>query len=226
MLDQPFDVREPGLLTRERRALARLGADPFDLPHLVGEQVEFALAVASGLAQPVVLVRGLAEGVERLTVGGQRHEVFVAGEPVEERRLGHRRQQALGLMLTVDLDEVFAERGQRGRRGQLAGDARRALALGRDGPGQDDLAVLGPVVRVVGSIEPGLDPGSLGSVAHQRGSGTRPEREREPGGHHGLAGTGLSGEDVQAGVQRQVEIVDDAQPRDMELVQHARILAR
>jgi len=27
-------------------------------------------------------------------------------------------------------------------------------------------------------------------------------------------------------VQRQIEIVDDAQPRDVELVQHARILAR
>jgi len=62
-------------------------------------------------------------------------------------------------MLTVDLDEVFAERGQGGRRGQLAGDPRRALALGRDGPGQDDLAVLGPIVRVIWSIEPGLDPG-------------------------------------------------------------------
>ena len=32
--------------------------------------------------------------------------MLVAGEPIEERGLGRRRQQALGLMLTVDLDEV------------------------------------------------------------------------------------------------------------------------
>src|SRR5436853_5470023 len=54
----------------------------------------------------------------------------------------------------------------------------------------------------------------------------RPDRERDAGGDHRLAGARLPGEDAEAGSGFDIELVDHAETRDVELSQHARILAR
>ena len=133
----------------------------------------------------------------------------VAREPVEEGGLGRCREQPLRLVLPVHLDERGAEVGERRRRGDLAADPRGALAVGRHGAREHDLAVLGPLPRVGGRVEPRLHARRLRTSTDERGARSGAEREREAHGHHRLARAGLAGEHGQARVDLQVEIVDD-----------------
>ena len=62
--------------------------------------------------------------------------------------------------------------------------------------------------------------------ANERAVGSDAQRERQADRHHGLAGPGLSREDVQAGMQLEIEVVDDPETADVQLPQHARSLSR
>ena len=102
----------------------------------------------------------------------------------------------------------------------------RALAVGAHAAGQDDLAVLCPRRPTpVGRIEAGLHLRGSGACAHEMGAGPCTGHEREADGDHRLARPGLAGQDVQPAEQLQVEVADDAEVRDVELMEHAGILA-
>src|SRR4029453_13441636 len=55
---------------------------------------------------------------------------------------------------------------------------------------------------------------------------TRAGGELQPDRPHRLAGPGLAGEDVQAGMQLEVEVVDHAETADVQLAEHPAILDR
>ena len=57
----------------------------------------------------------------------------------------------------------------------------------------------------------GSHPGRVGAAA---------EQQQQPGDDHRLAGTGLAGDDGQAGPEREHGVVDDAQAPDPQLFQH------
>ena len=97
-------------------------------------------------------------------------EVIPARESVEEPRLLRGREQPLGLVLPVHLHEVGGERHERGYRHDLAPDPGRAPAVGRNLPGEDDLAVLRPLGcgRAGGRPEPGLDARATRALPDER----------------------------------------------------------
>ena len=146
----------------------------------------------------------------------------VAGEPIEECRLGGRRQQALRLPLPVVLDEAGAELGERRRGRELTSDARGRSPVPGDRPRQDHLAVFCPVPGFVGRVETRLDAGGARIVADERGRATLSQREQQPHGHHRLPGARLAGEHVETRRELEVEVGDHPEPADVELAQHGR----
>ena len=74
-----------------------------------------------------------------------------------------------------------------------------------------------------GSTEqPAVDGGLLGAGAHPGRVGAAAEQQQQAGDHHRLAGAGLAGDHGQAGPERQHGVVDDAEARDPQLLQHDR----
>src|SRR5439155_10074455 len=94
-------------------------------------------------------------------------------------------------------------------RRELPADASRTFALPAHGTGQDDLAVLRPVLRARRNVEARLDASRRGAVADERAPRPGAQRERETDRYHGLAGAGLAREDVQTGMQFEVQVIDD-----------------
>ncbi len=107
-------------------------------------------------------------------------------------------------------------------------DPRGAPALGGHGPREQDLAVLGPpgARRRRRGIEPRLHLRGRRARPNERRAAAPAERELQPDRHHRLAGPGLAGEDVQARMQLEVEVLDHAETADVELAEHAPILDR
>ena len=71
---------------------------------------------------------------------------------------------------------------------------------------------------------PGVEPGLHARRVRRRRAPARPgppaEREGEPHRHHGLARAGLSRQDVEAGMQLEVEVIDHAESTDVQLPEH------
>jgi hypothetical protein len=158
-----------------------------------------------------------------LPVRGQPGQMGVAGEAVQERELRPRGQEALGLMLPVDLHQARAELGQGSHRGKLPTGPGGRPAVSADAPSQDQLAVLGPLGGAwdAGGLEQGLHPGPLLPRTDQARVGPAAQHQGEAHGHHGLSRPGLAGQDVEPRSELQVHLVDDAQAGDVELEQHA-----
>jgi len=89
-------------------------------------------------------------------------------------------------------------------------------------PREDHLAVLGPVSRVVGGVEPCLDAGGARVLPDERGRASLAQGEQETHGDHRLASARLAGEHVQARRKLQLEIGDHPEAADVELSQHGR----
>ena len=155
-----------------------------------------------------------------LPIRPQRNEMHVAGEPIEERRLGSGRQQALRLPLPVMLDEAGAQLGERRRGRELTSDPRGRSPVPGDRPRQDHRAVFCPVPRFVGRVETRLHPGGARVVADERGRATLSEREQQADGHHRLPGARFAGQHVETRPQLELEVGDHAEPTDVELSQH------
>ena len=175
-LEEALHMRQSRLGGQQCRCLARLGIHLVDLAHLVRQQIELSLPVARCDAECLDLRQQSLLPLERLSIGNRGLQVGRAREPVQEGRLGAAGEQTLGLVLTVDLDQVLAEGGQGGGCGELSGDPGRSLAVGGNGPGQDQLVVVGPLasidvdgagIDVDGRIEPRLHPGRPGSLADE-----------------------------------------------------------
>ena len=207
-----------------RLAVARVHG--LDLADLVGQQVELPFAVARRASS---------------ASSAERHRA-TAPTPRDTRR-GRRRcaspaNRSRNPVWVVDdssrcasccpwtSTSAPAELRERGDGRELSADAGAALPVGVDRPGQDDLAVLGPFTGARGAHR--TAPGRV-RPSRRRGRasvGPGPQRQREAHGHHGLAGAGLSGEDVQAGMQLEVEVVDDPETADVQLAEHPRTLSR
>src|SRR5262249_12567559 len=76
-----------------------------------------------------------------------------------------------------------------------------------------------------GNVEPGLDPGRARTRRNQMGAGPSPGREGHTDREHRLACPGLTREYGEPGRQLEIEIRDDAEAADVQLAEHARILA-
>ncbi len=220
---------EPGLLPRQRVVLARLGSDRLDLgepePQLVGLPGPVA-GRGDHLGE-----LGLGGGEAGVEVGVLRQQAgdVVAGEPVQRFALRPRLEQPVLVGLSVDGDQGLGNLGQDRDRDRGAADEGPRSALGGDVAGQDDAIVLdlaAGVLHRVGEVVRGrrpddaLDPGGSSAGAHRAAVGAATQDQAEGGDEHGLAGTGLTGDDGQSRAELEGRRIDDPEGSDPDLLKH------
>ena len=134
-------------------------------------------------------------------VGHRTPPRLVPAVGVEQVALPALVEQPLLIVLAVDLDERPDLLGQsRSGRGQVV-ESGGGAAAGRHLSDRDQ--------RLGKSVEEGLDPRSVRPVADESRIGPRAADQPERIDQQALAGTGLAGDDVQAGLERQAQAVDE-----------------
>ena len=228
---QRVGVAEPGLLGGELDVLARLRVDLADLLEAEPQQVGLAGAV-TGVGRDVVeLALGGAQLVVEGAVAGEQVADGGAGEPVERGELGRRTEQPVLVGLAVHRHQRLGEVGQPADRQRgAAGEGPRA-PLGADRAAEHDPVVLdlSPDLVDLGRhlrqpLEPygPLDPGRPRPGADRAAVGPAAQEQPEGGDDHGLAGTGLTGDDGQPRPQLQRRGVDHPELLDADLLKHRR----
>ena len=179
-----------------------------ELVDLVAQQVD----LASPLARRATERRQL--GVELGEPGtgrSQRPQVDVA-EAVEGGALGRRAEQALVVVLAVQVDQAGGGVGERTDRRRPAVDVRPGPALGGHDARQHELGVTGD--------EAAVDAGLLGAWTHHGRVGAATDEQFERLDEHRLARSGLPGHRGQPGAQREVHPLDHAEVLDVQLGEH------
>ena len=122
-------------------------------------------------------------------------------EPVEQVALPALVEQALLVVLAVDLDERPDLVGQARGGDRLVVEPRRgAAARGHLADGDQ---------RLRQPVEERLDAGALGAVADERRVGPRADGQPERVDQQALPGAGLAGDDVEARLEREPQALDD-----------------
>ena len=184
-------------------------ARPGDLGRLVLEHLEPSGELA-GVGDELVERR--AVGPPRIDGRGHRRPGRpVPPERVEQVTLPASVEEALLVVLSVDLDERADLIGQPCGRHGLVVEPRRRTARGRHLADRDD--------RLGQAVEERLDPGDLGAMPDQArvGAGTGDEAERID--EQALAGPGLAGDHVEPGLERETDPLDDREVGDGEFEQ-------
>ena len=133
------------------------------------------------------------------------------------------------LVLAVHVDQLLAELAQLCERDRRAVDERAAATAGVDGaPDQHEAGIVAgefafgkPACDRRGRAELGRDIGPRGAFAHDVRVGALTECEQQSVDQDRLAGTGLAGEDSEAGCELEFEPVDDHKVSDRQRNQHA-----
>jgi hypothetical protein len=150
-------------------------------------------------------------------------------EAVEDVALGRHREQRLRLVLTVQVHEYPAQRRQRGYGGGApvgpgSVSARRIDLAPHDEPilfhVHPELVGRCLDAAETGHVERGLDHGAWRSRTHEVRAGALSQQEREGIHQHGLAGSGLAGQYVEARSEWKRDVRDDRQVSNAELSQH------
>ncbi len=144
-------------------------------------------------------------------------QLLAAGVLVEQAAVGVALEQRLVFMLAVDVDDQLAERLEVSLRAGAAVDVAARAPLGGDHPAQDARAVavqvaLGEPAAGFGDlrqIEAGEDVGLVRAGAHHAAVGTVAQAQAEGIEHDRLAGTGFAADGTHAGIQLEVQVVDD-----------------
>src|SRR2546425_838737 len=219
-------VLEPAPFRPQPLLLARAQPRGVQLGHLEAQEVLALRAVAPGAAAALeVLPRLAVLGEERGEALAQRLGV---GEPVQQVELARGLEQALVLVLAVDLDERVPEALEQADRHRRVVDERAVAAAARELATHHDLALLHRESRLVergrhaavGHGEHRFHGGALGVGADHVGRGAAAARQEEGVDQDGLAGAGLAGEDVEAGGEGDGNVLDDREVSDPQLAQH------
>ena len=214
---------------------ARVGQAGF-LAGLGVQRGQFVQRVAQiGLVGLRAAVGGL-DLVQRRPGGGQggmaapgaRGQRVVAAEGVEQSAVGGGVQQSTVVVLAMDFDQRLAQLPQQPDADRLIVGERPAAAVGGDDAAQDQRGVRLQAVFVqqgdgrvvVAHIEGGDDHALVGGRPHQRAVGPGAQRQAERVQQDRLARTGLAGQHVEAGLQRQRQPVDQDDIADGQADQH------
>ena len=106
---------------------------------------------------------------------------------------------------------------------QASGRHRDVVEPSRRSPAGRDLSRHDQRLRH--AIEERFDAGQVGAVPDEGRVGARPEGEAERVDHEALAGPGLAGQDVEAGLEPQAQAVNEAQVDDRQLEETAHAVA-
>jgi hypothetical protein len=132
--------------------------------------------------------------------------------------------------LTVHGENVLPQLAEDADRHGATPDVRAGAAVGTDGARHEKGAVVQLCSRVDGTLhgrvcsvedQPSLDEGSISTGPNPAGIGAAAEQQRQALDDHGLARAGLPGDDGQTGSELQHGVVDDPEPTDPHLLEHA-----
>lgn len=135
--------------------------------------------------------------------------------------------------LPVEGDEIRGDVGEHGDRHGPSAGRRPGAALECDGAG-DDRFVVGAAAGFLDAFahgfgnsgEDALDFGLLCAFAHDSRADLAAHEEGQGGDEHGLARTGLTGDDGEAGVEFDGGLGDDAEVGDAQFGDHSGLLDR
>ena len=224
---QPFGVLEPPAIDPELVLLPRPQPRGVELRHLQPQQILAPGPIAVGRPRPLEL--GRRGAVLREQVAHAVAELFGIRESVQEVELPRRLEQALVLVLAVDLDQVVAEAFEHADRD------RRIVHEGAVATGTSELSAnhqLSLVETEPGLVERGRDRTPrrylehrfhgrrLGVGADDVGLGAGAADEEDRVEKHRLSGAGLSGEHVEAGLERYGDGVDHGKVANSNLEEH------
>jgi hypothetical protein len=208
---QPLGIRQH--LPRGRQLTVLPGPDvgAADLVPLKGQEID------AGTLLPLVDSQGVELGTDGADPGKSlgnglpaRLQVSVRVEQVE---VALRIEQHLVLVLSVQLDESVREFAQRSRRRERIVHEGPAATLCRDLAADDHLAAV--------DLEDGLNAGGIGARAHQVARRPPAEKEADRLDQDRLARARLASEDVQAGLELDLDLIDDREIADRQVPQHA-----
>ena len=131
-----------------------------------------------------------------------------AAECVEHGEMRRGIEQCLMFVLAVQLDEARRQILQRAGRRQLAVDEGAAATLRGDFAAHQQLL---PAALENASID-----GGVFARPDQVAGGAAAQQQTDRFDENGFAGPGFAGEDVQAGLELDLDRVDDRQPPDRE----------
>ena len=143
--------------------------------------------------------------------GHRRAPLLQTPECIQQLALPALVQETLLVVLSVDLHEPTCHFGQPGRRNGLV-----IYPRGRS-TGRGNLP--NAYQRLRNAVEERLDAGRLGPVAHERRVGASAGGETQRVDQKALAGAGLAGEDVEAGLEHDPEPLDQGQVSNAQLRQ-------
>jgi hypothetical protein len=227
--DQAHRVRQATMLGIVLDPLRRIEGQRGQFLDLPFEQVALAphrLDVARGLLPrlvqraPVVVADGnLARDVGQARLGIEKTALRVG---LEQREMS---------VLAMDVDQQFADLAQLAEGGRQPIDVGARAAAGFDDAAQQQCFVRFVVVgaqpcthRVARAdflqVELGSDLRPLRADAHQCRIAALAQRQRQRVDQDGLAGTGLAGERAEAGIEVELEAVDDDEVADEQAAQH------
>ena len=166
-----------------------------------------------------------AQAVEGLAVHGERHEMRVARERSRRPSASAGGEEALRLVLAVDLDEVGAERRRASTpwraAPRCAAEPLPSAATVRARTTSPSSAQLGRRGPAPDGVEPGLHARRARAVRTSEAEPGRRARAASPTVTMVLPAPGLAGEHVQAGMELELEVVDHPEAADVELPEHA-----
>lgn len=221
-----LDARERHLLPSEDFLLARDRAGTVDLadPELQHLEPRGAILAERGDPLPVrvLLLPGRVQAPDLCSPLRQR------SEPVEKLARGGGVEELARLRLPVEDEEPRRELGQRAEGGRRAVDEQAPLPARRDLAPHDDLGRAAharlPETRCgkrfrdgrIVELERPLDDEAFGPAPYEGGVGPLAREEREGVDDERLPRAGLSRQDRQAGVERDVDVLEDGEVPDSE----------
>ncbi len=152
----------------------------------------------------------------------------MAAIAIEMIAMGGRIEQALGLELTFDFHQAIAQSAQQTDADRLIVDEGPRAAITGQLPAQDqtvirlDSLVLQDRQRrmLVGQRKFGCDGGLGGTLPDQPGFGTSAQGQSQCVEQDGLAGPGLAGQDGEASIEGQIQLLDQHHILNGECDQH------
>ena len=226
---QLVGVFEPGRLRLERRVLPLPEPGAFDLAELEADEVRTRLEFPDPRFQLLPLAR------QRLQLSAQRGDGARpsgrARQGIQQPGLFRGPEQALVLMLSVQVDQVAPQLPQQPHRGGRVVHPGPVAPLARDFPpehqhvaarGQTQRVQLLPHRRALPDIERRLDPGAAGAHADHPGRSPFAQQARKGVRHERLAGPGLARQGVEARRPVQRQVIDDRVVAYTQFDQHVR----
>src|SRR5215470_5679057 len=222
---EPLGVLEPAPLRAQLFFFARTEAGGIEFGYLEAQKILTLCAIAAGTPAPLDIGRCLTQFRKR---GGEMlAQRLGAGESIQQLELARRLEQALVLVLAVNLHQRVAKAFQQPDRDNSIVDECTMAPRARKLTPDHDLTVLGAQPgllehrhRRAGRREHRLDRRGLGIATNQIGLRARSAQEQDGVHQDRLASAGLAGEDVEAGDERDGDVLDDREVANPQLAQH------